>query len=128
MENSVYTQPRWSFGGLPFPPRDMNIVCLLFYTVLRPHLGLAGPAKAPSVLRLMQLQTSNSYYPRWNMEVAYPHPHPRTWHHHSLRLCHAVSLSAPTSYPISASIATPKVWLPIALQILLALGSGSGSN
>lgn len=36
--------------------------CLLFYTVLRPHLGLAGPAKAPSALRLMQLQTSNSYF------------------------------------------------------------------
>lgn len=32
------------------------------YTVLRPHLGLAGPAKAPSALRLMQLQTSNSYF------------------------------------------------------------------
>ncbi|KAK1477684.1 hypothetical protein CCUS01_16572 [Colletotrichum cuscutae] len=36
--------------------------CLLFYTVLRPHLGLAGPTKAPSALRLMQLQTSNSYF------------------------------------------------------------------
>lgn len=55
-------------------------------------------------------------------------PSPSTWHHHSLRLCHAVSLSAPTSYPISASIATLKVWLPVALPILLALGSGSDSN
>ncbi|KAK1524146.1 uncharacterized protein CCOS01_09233 [Colletotrichum costaricense] len=36
--------------------------CLLSYTVLRPHLGLAGPTKAPSALRLMQLQTSNSYF------------------------------------------------------------------
>ncbi|KAK1673012.1 hypothetical protein BDP55DRAFT_717719 [Colletotrichum godetiae] len=65
---------------------------VLFYTVLRPHLGLAGPAKAPSALRLMQLQTSNSQKSdslvgtwRWLTLAS-------TWHHTLLRLCHTVSV------------------------------------